>query len=92
MNKLILYVILTILLITNQSMSEENIMILKLKNGNVKIELFLDVAPNHVKRIKDLADDGTYDNVVFFPETSDVKTVDAATLKLINHIVTSQLL
>ena len=40
-------------------------MILKLKDGNVKIELFPDVAPNHVKRIKELADSGKYDNVVF---------------------------
>jgi pantetheine-phosphate adenylyltransferase len=31
----------------------------------VKIELFPDVAPNHVKRIKELADSGKYDNVVF---------------------------
>ena len=31
-------------------------MILKLKDGDVKIELFEDVAPNHVKRIKELAD------------------------------------
>ena len=36
-------------------------MILKLKDGNVKIELFDDVAPNHVKRIKDLANSGKYD-------------------------------
>ena len=40
-------------------------MILKLKDGDVKIELFSDVAPNHVKRIKELADAGKYDNVVF---------------------------
>ncbi len=40
-------------------------MILKLKSGDVKIELFEDVAPNHVKRIKELADGGKYDNVVF---------------------------
>jgi len=40
-------------------------MILKLKDGDVKIELFEDVAPNHVKRIKELADSGQYDNVVF---------------------------
>ena len=46
-------------------MSEENIMILKLKDGDVKIELFADKAPNHVKRIKELADSGKYDNVVF---------------------------
>ena len=40
-------------------------MILKLKDGDVKIELFSDIAPNHVKRIKELADNGKYDNVVF---------------------------
>ena len=55
-------------------------MILKLKDGNVKIELFEDVAPNHVKRIKELADSGQYDNVVFhrvidgfMAQTGDVK-------------------
>ena len=41
--------------IINNLYSEENIMILKLKNGEVKIELFPDVAPNHVKRFKTLA-------------------------------------
>ena len=40
-------------------------MILKLKDGDVKIELFPDVAPKHVERIKKLADEGKYDNVVF---------------------------
>ena len=40
-------------------------MILKLKDGDVKIELYEDIAPNHVKRIKELADSGKYDNVVF---------------------------
>ena len=40
-------------------------MILKLKSGDVKIELFPDNAPNHVKRIKELANSGKYDNVVF---------------------------
>ena len=55
-------------------------MILKLKDGDVKIELFDDVAPNHVKRIKELANDGQYDNVVFhrvidgsMAQTGDVK-------------------
>ena len=55
-------------------------MILKLKDGDVKIELFEDVAPNHVKRIKELADSGEYDNVVFhrvidgfMAQTGDVK-------------------
>ena len=40
-------------------------MILKLKHGDVKIELFPDVAPKHVERIKKLANDGMYNNVVF---------------------------
>ena len=55
-------------------------MILKLKDGDVKIELFSDTAPNHVKRIKELADAGKYDNVVFhrvidgfMAQTGDVK-------------------
>ena len=46
----------------------------------MKIELFADVAPNHVKRIKELANDGKYDNVVFhrvidgfMAQTGDVK-------------------
>ena len=40
-------------------------MILKLKNGEVKIELFPDVAPNHVKRFKTLSNSNRYDGVVF---------------------------
>ena len=42
-------------------------MILKLKTGDVKIELFPDVAPKHVERIKKLANDG------FMAQTGDVK-------------------
>ena len=55
-------------------------MILKLKDGDVKIEMFPDVAPNHVKRIMELANSGKYDNVVFhrvidgfMAQTGDVK-------------------
>ena len=40
-------------------------MIMKIKYGEVEIELFDDVAPNHVKRFKDLAQKGLYDGVVF---------------------------
>ena len=40
-------------------------MILKLKDGNVKIQMFPEEAPNHVKRITELANSGKYDNVVF---------------------------
>ncbi len=69
-----------ILILTNNAIAKENIMILKLKNGNVKIEMFPDVAPNHVKRITELANSGKYDNVVFhrvidgfMAQTGDVK-------------------
>ena len=55
-------------------------MILKLKDGDVKIELFNNVAPKHVERIKELANSGKYDNVVFhrvidgfMAQTGDVK-------------------
>ena len=53
MNKILINLFILFFFITNQSIAEENIMILKLKDGDVKIELFEDVAPNHVKRIKD---------------------------------------
>ncbi len=61
----ILINVLIFLFITNHTIAKENIMILKLKDGDVKIELFSDVAPNHVERIKILANQGKYDNVVF---------------------------
>ena len=80
MNKILINLLILFFFITNQSIAEENIMILKLKDGDVKIELFEDVAPNHVKRIKELANDGKYDNVVFhrvidgfMAQTGDVK-------------------
>ena len=43
----------------------ENIILIELKNGTVKIELLPDVAPQHCNRMKDLARSGAYDNVVF---------------------------
>ncbi len=80
MNKIFIKILILFFLITNKSIAEENIMILKLKDGDVKIELFEDVAPNHVKRIKELANNGKYDNVVFhrvidgfMAQTGDVK-------------------
>ena len=80
MNKLLIKILIFLFILINQSISEENIMILKLKDGDVKIELFPDVAPNHVKRIKDLADSGKYNDVVFhrvidgfMAQTGDVK-------------------
>jgi cyclophilin family peptidyl-prolyl cis-trans isomerase len=80
MNKIFINLFFFFFLLTNQSISEENLMILKLKDGDVKIELFDNVAPNHVKRIKELANSGKYDNVVFhrvidgfMAQTGDVK-------------------
>ena len=40
-------------------------MILKLKDGEVKIELFPDIAPKHVERFKTLANTNKYNGVVF---------------------------
>ena len=65
MNKLITKFLILFFILTNNIIAKENIMILKLKDGDIKIELFEDVAPNHVKRIKQLAKDGKYDGVVF---------------------------
>ncbi len=80
MNRFVINILILFFLITNQSIAQENIMILKLKDGDVKIELFPDIAPNHVKRIKELAKEGMYDNVVFhrvidgfMAQTGDVK-------------------
>ena len=67
-------------LLNTHSIAKENIMILKLKYGEVQIELYPEKAPNHVKRFKELASQGKYDNVVFhrvidgfMAQTGDVK-------------------
>jgi len=80
MNKLISKFLILFFILTNNINAEENIMILKLKDGDIKVELFEDVAPNHVKRIKQLAQEGKYDGVVFhrvidgfMAQTGDVK-------------------
>ena len=52
-------------LFTSQSNAKEDVMILKLKDGDVVIELFEDIAPNHVKRFKLLVKEKKYDDVVF---------------------------
>ena len=74
---IIFFILLTL---TSKLNAKENIMILKLKDGDVKIEMYPDVAPNHVKRITELANSGKYDNVVFhrvidgfMAQTGDVK-------------------
>ncbi len=80
MKKFTCLFILFFSLINSNLLSEENVMILKLKDGIVEIELYPDKAPNHVKRFQDLANQGKYDNVVFhrvidgfMAQTGDVK-------------------
>ena len=80
MKKIIYLFIFTFSLLNTHLTAEENKMILKLKYGEVEIELYPEKAPNHVKRFKELADSGKYDNVVFhrvidgfMAQTGDVK-------------------
>ena len=61
--KILFFFIFTLFI--NQSLADENIMILKLKDGDVVIELFKDIAPNHVQRFKQLSKEKKYDGVVF---------------------------
>ena len=80
MKKFIYLFILFFSLINTHSIAKEKIMILKLKYGEVQIELYPEKAPNHVKRFIEFADQGKYDNVVFhrvidgfMAQTGDVK-------------------
>ena len=58
----------------------ENTIIMTLSGGDVIIELYKDVAPQHAARMKELARSGAYDNVAFhrvidgfMAQTGDVK-------------------
>ena len=58
----------------------ENTLVLETTKGNVVLELYPDLAPGHVERIKELAREGAYDGVVFhrvidgfMAQTGDVK-------------------
>jgi len=80
MKKFIYLFILFFSLLNTHLIAKENIMILKLKYGEVQIEMYPDKAPNHVKRFQELANQGKYDNVVFhrvidgfMAQTGDVK-------------------
>jgi len=75
-----IFIIIAFVLIYQPINAKENIMILKLKDGNVVIELFEDIAPKHVERFKKLAQEKKYDGVVFhrviegfMAQTGDVK-------------------
>lgn len=45
--------------------SPENTLLIELKDGTVKIQMRPDLAPRHVKRIKELAREGFYDGIIF---------------------------
>ena len=69
MNKFIKKFLILLFILTNNANTEEinmdNILVLTTNTGIIRIELFEDKAPNHVKRIKKLAEEGQYDGVVF---------------------------
>ena len=80
MKKVIYLFILFFSLLNTNIFAQNNLMILKLTYGDVEIELYPEKAPNHVKRFKELADNGKYDGVVFhrvidgfMAQTGDVK-------------------
>ena len=58
-------VIFIFIIFVKPTLAKEDTMILKLKDGNVIIELFSDKAPNHVKRFKQLSKEKKYDGVIF---------------------------
>ncbi len=82
--KKFIYLFIFFFSLNNILVAEEN-MILELKYGKVEIELYPDKAPEHVKRFKELAGQGMYDNVVFhrvidgfMAQTGDVKFGNSA--------------
>ena len=72
--------LLLFFIITTFANAEDKKMILELKYGKVEIDLFSDLAPNHVKRVQTLSKNKEYDGVVFhrvidgfMAQTGDVK-------------------
>ncbi len=80
MIRLLIFQFTFIFFLFNNLTAKENIMNLKLKYGVVEIELYSEIAPNHVKRFKELSKSGKYNGVVFhrvidgfMAQTGDVK-------------------
>ena len=69
MKKFLLSILSIFMLMANAQAAEvadpENALLLKLKDGDVIIEMYPDVAPNHVARIKELARQGFYNGLKF---------------------------
>lgn len=57
--------LLLVLGFAGQAAADPNQLTIQLKDGPVVIQLMPDVAPQHVARIKELANKGAYDNVAF---------------------------
>ena len=60
-----LFLIFTMIGYSMTANADENILLLELKDGVVTIEMKPEVAPNHVKRIKELVNNGFYDGIKF---------------------------
>ena len=60
-----LFLIFTMIGYSMTANADENVLLLELKDGVVTIEMKPEVAPNHVKRIKELVNDGFYDGIKF---------------------------
>ena len=76
----IFFVFFLILLNNNIKGEAMETIVMKIKYGEVEIELFKDEAPNHVKRILELVNEGKYNGVAFhrviegfMAQTGDVK-------------------
>lgn len=68
MKKIITFITLILLNMTNlqaKNIDPKDILIIETKYGKTEFELLPNLAPNHVKRIKTLANEGFYDGVVF---------------------------
>ena len=72
--------LIIIVLTSNKGVTMENKLIMKLKYGQVEIELFPEDAPHHVKRVLKLVKEGKYNGVTFhrviegfMAQTGDVK-------------------
>ena len=61
----LLTLVSTLFLSLAHAATKENTLLLDLKTGRVTIELLPEVAPNHVARIKELANSGFYDGLKF---------------------------
>ncbi len=51
--------------VMENEMNPENTLVIELESGKVYLELYPEKAPEHVKRITELASEGFYDGIVF---------------------------